>query len=383
VVTVPEGSLVGLCGDGAGGAFTLSHEYGSAPDGGPVVAYHDATGAQQWQLAATMGDGLASVIDDDGSGNAVFAGSFEGALSFGDSTVSTALPTASGTYLANVAGDGTLNWLRGFDSGIIELLDLAVGSDGEITICGRYQGGAQFPGVTLTPGTISVEGFVAHYDATGRFLWVRRYGATTASGSVQAVSVAMLLNGNSVVTSVDDPGVYVAGDSVMAGEGGHAGSLITEWDADGTLVDLFSSGEGVGYGADNRRPVAARADGGVFRFELGSGTKELVAHLTTTTDAPFVHGGQSARLLPNAPNPFNARTEVRFELARPALVEVTIHDLAGRHVRTLVSGPREAGSYRPVWDGRSDAGDPVASGVYLVRLAAGDDLDSRKIVLVE
>jgi hypothetical protein len=77
-------------------------------------------------------------------------------------------------------------------------------------------------------------------------------------------------------------------------------------------------------------------------------------------------------LAPAAPNPAVATTTLRFTLGRPASVTLTIHDLAGRRIRRLLDGcPLSAGPHTATWDGRDNAGAPVAAGVYAVRLTAG------------
>lgn len=82
------------------------------------------------------------------------------------------------------------------------------------------------------------------------------------------------------------------------------------------------------------------------------------------------------------PNPFNPSTTVAFSVPTVQPVRVAVVDVLGRRVRTLVDGMREGGSYRVVWDGRDDAGRAVAAGVYLVRLTAGGQGATRKVVLV-
>ena len=88
-------------------------------------------------------------------------------------------------------------------------------------------------------------------------------------------------------------------------------------------------------------------------------------------------------LRPNYPNPFNPTTEIRFDLSRPGPVRLAVYDLLGREVRTLVDGFRAAGAHAVVWDGRSDAGETVASGVYLYRMEAGGFTESRMMVLMK
>ncbi|MFH1844353.1 MAG: FG-GAP-like repeat-containing protein [bacterium] len=88
-------------------------------------------------------------------------------------------------------------------------------------------------------------------------------------------------------------------------------------------------------------------------------------------------------LLPAVPNPFNPATTIQFDLLEAATVSLAIFDLRGRRVRTLVSEPRGAGRHLVTWDGRSDGGRRVATGVYCVRLVTPSGADQRKITLVE
>jgi len=89
------------------------------------------------------------------------------------------------------------------------------------------------------------------------------------------------------------------------------------------------------------------------------------------------------RLEQNVPNPFNPSTTIAFTLREAGEVTLAVYDATGRHVRTLVSGRREARSYDVAWDGRDDAGTRVASGVYFYRLTAGSFTQTRKMVLLK
>jgi hypothetical protein len=84
----------------------------------------------------------------------------------------------------------------------------------------------------------------------------------------------------------------------------------------------------------------------------------------------------------NYPNPFNPETTIRFDLPQSQEIELAIYNLAAQRVATLVQGHREAGSYSVQWDGRSDAGHELASGVYFYRLAAGEQVETRKLLLL-
>jgi hypothetical protein len=87
------------------------------------------------------------------------------------------------------------------------------------------------------------------------------------------------------------------------------------------------------------------------------------------------------RLEAVAPNPFRARTQVRYSLATEGPVSIEVLDLAGRAVRTLVSGPQKAGRYTADWRGQDDAGRKLANGIYFCRFTVGDHREVRKLLL--
>lgn len=97
------------------------------------------------------------------------------------------------------------------------------------------------------------------------------------------------------------------------------------------------------------------------------------------TDQPVVH---SYRLANNYPNPFNPSTTIVFSLERHSQVELSIYNLLGQKVNTLLNEVVTAGEHSVTWDGRDFDGDPVASGVYLYQLKTDDFVDSKKMLLL-
>ena len=92
-------------------------------------------------------------------------------------------------------------------------------------------------------------------------------------------------------------------------------------------------------------------------------------------------------LLPNYPNPFNPETWIPFRLAEDSEVVIRIYDIRGRLVRELNFGRLKAGVYESkgeaaYWDGRSDQGEQVASGVYVCQMVAGEKTFVRKMVIL-
>jgi len=111
-------------------------------------------------------------------------------------------------------------------------------------------------------------------------------------------------------------------------------------------------------------------------------TYELTAFVEDTATASPPLSSRVTRLLPNHPNPFNPATTVSFDLAREGRVQLLIFDTRGRLVRRLLNETRDAGRHELVWDGRTDAGAPLASGVYRLQLRSAGQQDVMPMTLV-
>ena len=96
---------------------------------------------------------------------------------------------------------------------------------------------------------------------------------------------------------------------------------------------------------------------------------------SATTTLPF-------RRSSNHPNPFNAETLLRYAVPETQRVRLTIYDVLGRPVRTLVDEVRPMGVHKVVWDGRDGHGRLVASGIYLYRLQTPKSSHTRKMILL-
>ena len=141
-------------------------------------------------------------------------------------------------------------------------------------------------------------------------------------------------------------------------------------------------------------------------YALGAGetvrVRFVVAHGATLADfdaAVAAAGGQPAGptsvtpgvvpasrapvLAQNHPNPFNPSTSIRFALPAAGPVRLSVHDLEGRRIRTLVDARLPAGEHVRRWDGRDQLGQPAASGLYVLRLEAAGTVATRKAVLVK
>ncbi|UCE24169.1 MAG: T9SS type A sorting domain-containing protein [Candidatus Zixiibacteriota bacterium] len=85
----------------------------------------------------------------------------------------------------------------------------------------------------------------------------------------------------------------------------------------------------------------------------------------------------------NYPNPFNPSTDVQFDVPRHCHVNISVYNVLGQNVKTLVNEELAAGSYVTQWDGRSDRGMAVSSGVYFYKMQAGSHVETKKMIMLK
>lgn len=108
--------------------------------------------------------------------------------------------------------------------------------------------------------------------------------------------------------------------------------------------------------------------------------EELPPFKTVSEDAVLPY---STELLGNYPNPFNPSTTIRFSLAARDHVSLTVYNLLGQEVVTLINEERNLGEQSVFWDGRDNSGASVSSGIYFYRFVSGDVVQNRKMLLVK
>ena len=85
----------------------------------------------------------------------------------------------------------------------------------------------------------------------------------------------------------------------------------------------------------------------------------------------------------NYPNPFNPSTQIRYALPEAISVTITVYDMMGRKVRTLVQDTQSAGYHTALWNATNDKGLPVSAGMYIYTLQAGDYHYMKKMILLK
>jgi hypothetical protein len=84
----------------------------------------------------------------------------------------------------------------------------------------------------------------------------------------------------------------------------------------------------------------------------------------------------------NFPNPFAQTTKIAYSVATPSIVEISVFNVEGRKVRTIVSEFALPGRYVTSWDGRSDAGAQASPGVYFCRMSVADFRSAKKMLFL-
>ena len=185
----------------------------------------------------------------------------------------------------------------------------------------------------------------------------------------------------------------------------HDGALATLED----VIEFYDRG-----GGDEETIAEENLDSELFPLGLSDGEKaDLLAFMHALTDStievgvpPRVPSGlpppglelarEAGLVLPasialakpsavdlfNYPNPFNGETVIALALPRSGEIEIKVYNVLGQSVRRLYAGYRAAGQLRIAWDGRDAAGQPAASGLYLVSLRLGAERHVARMTLV-
>lgn len=148
------------------------------------------------------------------------------------------------------------------------------------------------------------------------------------------------------------------------------------------IIEIESVPSGGGTFFHGQFQVRFRSTGGAGPFPNDDWFIDDVSIATPVgIEAPALAPGEFA-VLQNYPNPFNPVTTIVYQLPQRSMVKLAIYNTLGQKVRTLLDQPAEAGIHSVMWNGRNDAGQPVASGIYVYRFEAGDYRKIQKMILL-
>jgi hypothetical protein len=302
-----------------------------------------------------------------------------GPYAYGETVVLTALPNG-GYGFTNWSGDlagsanpetvevvDDMNVTAHFDSvELILTVDVDPAEGGTVTMepAGPYYLGDP---VTLTA-----------VPATG---WQFDHWSGDLSGTLNPVVIVMnddkvvtanfVLEEYSVVVDVDPPGSgWVTMEPAAPCHYGDTVTITASPAAD-WVFDHWS-----GDHSDTANPAVVEVFGDMHV------TANFVSDISGVTDRDTPRS-LTDKLHGTYPNPFTGKATIRFDLRHARTVTLSIYDISGQLVRTLVDGPIPAGEHQVEWDARDTALRPVRPGVYFYRIRAGDFDETGRLVVLE
>ena len=333
--------------------------------------------------------------------------------------ISLVVAETTDVYLVKVDSDGFTQWERSYHVG-----DPAWGTKaGELADGGYFVAGA-----TEHPANLNRDYVLIRTNESGDTLWTRVY--SLGSDDLQAAAHTPA-DGGFILVGTADLGIWseylsvmyivktdADGDILWTRSFGHVGCAdgayalqlmpdggymiggATQWleyeaplDSlhDVYVIRLDANGDSLwslefeddGHVADCRS-ISTTSDGGYVLACL-YGTAILGGDIELIKLGPELKAGgqilpplvESVTLLGNYPNPFNASTKISFALPRRQDVALTIYDIVGRSVQTLINEPMAAGEHQFVFDA-----DNLPSGTYVYAISAGGAQRSRKMIII-
>ena len=366
---------IALCGETAHQGYPAIVSDGP---GGAIVAWEDlrngtwdiyaqrvnASGAVQWTtdgipLCTAMVNQQSPKITSDGAGGAIVTWDDYRSGSNWD------------VYTQRVNASGAVQWMG---NGVA--LCTATREQSYLMIVSDGAGGAIVSWHDLRSGN-NYDIYAQKADASGAVQWTMDgIALCTATGDQGCPTIVADGAGGAIVTWMDHRGSYY---DIYAQKVNTSGFI--QWTADGvtlcaaTLDQYYPTIASDGWGGaivtwyDNRS-----GDSDIYALRVDANGFPVL----TVTDVPAA----PVELRQNYPNPFNPTTTVSYFVPEKCGVTLKIYDISGKCIAYLVDMQQEKGSHVAEWNGKDEKGNPVASGIYFYRLTAGDQLLSKKMVLL-
>jgi hypothetical protein len=309
-----------------GGDFTTA--------GGVPAKYVARWDGLSW---GALGSGTGGLVNDF----AVFQNAvFDDVLAVGGS-----FTTAGGAPAQNVAVWDGASWAP-----------MGAGLPGEVKALAVYND------LPVAAGAFTTPGYVAQWDGGGAW-------QALGSGLDGTVNDLVVYHSELIAT-----GAFLAA-------GGAPAARLARWN--GSAWSAFASGlDTEGLALTVRGGLFA---GGTFNLAGGKPSVRIARWDDGVVDAgpvgpPVVPA--TLELAPAAPNPFRGTSSLTYALPEPGRVRLTVHDVQGRRVATLVDADLDPGRHQAAWDGTEEAGGAVPPGLYFVRLQAGARVATGRIIFL-
>jgi hypothetical protein len=289
-------------------------------------------------------------------------------------------------YLVKTDEDGQALWTRTYGGGQDDAAySIQQTPDEGYIVAGlTYSSGAgeadfylvRVPKISLTLTIVAGDTVVAHHDRLCYHLICRSYTPDYLS---LWFKVEVQLPNGQMYGPIFGPARFG-----MFGNGISEGDMCHRVPAPAPVGDywLFAEAYNAEYSAIDSMAFTVTGDGGIagLSFPLGE-WETLLARIGDWTPLGAVaETGLPTRYAPsrNHPNPFNARTTIKYQLPVESYVKLEVYNLLGQKVATLADEKQAAGYRSVIWDASE-----VSSGLYFYRLTAGDYTDTRRMMLVK
>lgn len=250
------------------------------------------------------------------------------------------------------------------------------------------------PGINGSIYNISAKGNLVFAERQGILYRSTNLGSNWIQTPLPINSInAIIINGSNVYAATDNNGVYISTDNgVTWNQSSLNNQTVKSLAVSGNNVFAGTQTQGVYYssnsgtnwvlknvGLTNLSGNALLINGDyIYLGTNGSGVwkrplSEVLAVNNISTEIPKEYS-----LFQNYPNPFNPVTNIKFSLPVSGYTTLTIYDITGRSINTLVNEHLKAGTYETDFDGSN-----IASGIYLYTLTSGDFTETNKMILVK
>jgi hypothetical protein len=245
----------------------------------------------------------------------------------------------------------------------------------------NWWGSAAGPGANGVDGPVTADPF-----ATEPVAGVAGCGGTGTQCDVPVLAGKDQVNRQDRIVSntiVDDDGVATFTFTTLTNFTVLSIDPEEQYDKNGTTYTYNGSGTPPPTNVEFSLQAPEAGDATYF-IEVEDACTDPAGPKTNNLDPPFTFDlpPEALTLDGNYPNPFRTSTTVAFSLPESGAVTVTVFDVMGREVATLVNRRLEAGPHAVRWNGTSESGGTLASGLYVVRLKAGDEVRTQRMTLV-
>ena len=150
------------------------------------------------------------------------------------------------------------------------------------------------------------------------------------------------------------------------------------WDGEGNIDadPLFCLTDSTDFTLAENSPCVSTGENGADMGALNIGCDAILSINNNVLPFHF-------NLYQNYPNPFNPVTTIRFDLPEDTMVNVTVYDMMGRVVKTLLNGQHTAGYKSIQWNASNNRDQTARSGLYLYTIKAGEFRQTKKMVLLK